>query len=270
MIERSSIHKRVPTSAKEGRRLRTALVLAQRRIRELHEEREAAELRRVLDVQARRLEVLAEEVEIVSRREQELRAMLLGAHDQLMRRAEEIRADLARELQPTLPGQHAVPQPYPNFEVPEAGQPADPNAALGPHTSPRQVGEYLDYPLLVGHIQEIAKAVLPQKATVAVVSKGDDELLKLGGERSGWHFPQNDDGVYAGYHPVDGFAAISHLEELRSRGADYLLFPATAFWWLERYEEFAQHLDASYRRLWGEGCIIYALHEPRPDAVEVR
>jgi hypothetical protein len=139
------------------------------------------------------------------------------------------------------------------------------------YPSHQQRGEYLDdYPRLVGHIQEVAKAVLPRKATVAVVSKGDEELLKLGGERRGWHFPQNEDGVYAGYYPADSVAAISHLEELRSSGADFLLFPETAFWWLERYEDFKQHLDARYRRIWGEGCIIYQLYESHADNAEVQ
>src|ERR687893_3110227 len=100
----------------------------------------------------------------------------------------------------------------------------------------------LDYEELVSRIREVVYRALPINATVITVSKGDDELLKLDGRR-GWHFPQARDGVYAGYHPPDSATAITHLEVLRSKGGDFLLFPSTAFWWLEHYKEFRQYLE---------------------------
>jgi hypothetical protein len=91
-------------------------------------------------------------------------------------------------------------------------------------------------------------------------------MLKLDG-RQAWHFPQNQNGVYAGYHPVDSMAAISHLEALRARGGAFLLFPGTAFWWFDHYKEFHQHLDRRYQRIWGnEHCVIYQLSAPQPGA----
>jgi cellulose synthase/poly-beta-1,6-N-acetylglucosamine synthase-like glycosyltransferase len=33
---------------------------------------------------------------------------------------------------------------------------------------------------------------------------------------------------------------------MRARGADYLLLPATAFWWLDHYQKFREHLEARY------------------------
>ena len=74
--------------------------------------------------------------------------------------------------------------------------------------------------------------------------QGDPALLKLGRRRRGLHFPQTNDGVYAGYHPRDAAAAVRHLEELRRKGAEYLVLPATAFWWLEHYVGLNRHLDA--------------------------
>lgn len=50
-----------------------------------------------------------------------------------------------------------------------------------------------------------------------VVSRGDSDLLNLGG-RQAWHFPQTEDGVYAGYYPADSTEAITHLEVLRAKG----------------------------------------------------
>jgi len=34
--------------------------------------------------------------------------------------------------------------------------------------------------------------------------------------RTGLHFPQVENGVYAGHHPADGDEAIAHLEQLRA------------------------------------------------------
>jgi hypothetical protein len=102
-----------------------------------------------------------------------------------------------------------------------------------------------------------ALATLPAEATVLVVSKGDEELLELDG-RKGWHFPQTEDGTYAGHYPADGAEAITHLETLRAKGGDFLLFPNTACWWLDHYEKFKQRLDACCGRIWeGESCLIY-------------
>jgi GT2 family glycosyltransferase len=127
------------------------------------------------------------------------------------------------------------------------------------------------YQLLVGRIREVVRDALPPASTVIVVSKGDDELLDLNGKQA-WHFPQTTDGVYAGYHPADSAEAIAHLEALRTKGGDYLLFPGSAFWWLEHYSEFDQYLWSRYRvALHEKGtCMIFELREAeieRPDTV---
>jgi glycosyltransferase involved in cell wall biosynthesis len=118
------------------------------------------------------------------------------------------------------------------------------------------------YQRLIVRIREAVHTTLPPGATVVVVSKGDEELLELGEGRRGWHFPQNEEGVYAGYYPADSTEAIAHLEELRDRGAEFLLFPGTAFWWFEKYEGFGRHLEGHYRRVWDdEVCVIHELDE---------
>ncbi len=61
-----------------------------------------------------------------------------------------------------------------------------------------------------------------------------------------------------------------HLEALRKRAWEYLLFPRTAFWWLDYYQGFREHLDARYLRLWeDEHCQIYHIAVPRHSAVDV-
>src|SRR5687767_15372974 len=97
-----------------------------------------------------------------------------------------------------------------------------------------------EYGRLISRIRAIVETLVPDRATVLVVSKGDDELLEFDGPK-GLHFPQAATGRYAGFHPADSAAAISHLEELRAAGADHLVFPSTAFWWLDHYGLLADH-----------------------------
>ena len=118
---------------------------------------------------------------------------------------------------------------------------------------------YSGYRRLVGSIREVACRVLPPRATVIVISKGDEGLLELGGRRA-WHFPQTPDGTYAGSYPADADAAIAHLEELRERGGQFLLVPGTARWWLDLYAEFGRHLEANYACAWSDdSCTIFRL-----------
>jgi len=107
------------------------------------------------------------------------------------------------------------------------------------------------YEELVEQVRDLVKQTLPAQATVAVVSKGDDALLALGGRRA-WHFPRMPDGTYSGHYPADSAAAIEHLEALRNAGAEYLIIPRTGLWWLDHYHDFRDHLDTSYTRLAGD------------------
>ncbi len=130
------------------------------------------------------------------------------------------------------------------------------------------VGKDAGYRRLTRRIREVVREALPRDACIAVVSKGDDELLDLYG-RVAWHFPQAADGRYGGYYPKRSLSVIAHLETLRARGADYLLFPATALWWLDEYPNFRAHLAHRYRRLVTneDTCIVYSLAE-QPSVAE--
>lgn len=96
-------------------------------------------------------------------------------------------------------------------------------------------------------IRDVVAAFVPKRAIVAVVTRGDDELLDIG--RRAWHFPSQFDGRYLGYHPGDSLAAIACLESARARGAAFLLVPATSGWWLEHYQDFERHLSQHYVRV---------------------
>jgi glycosyltransferase involved in cell wall biosynthesis len=126
-------------------------------------------------------------------------------------------------------------------------------------TGPVEMPRRERYRSLVGRIRATASEAIPAGATVVVVSRGDEALLDLPG-LTGWHFPQDGGGVYAGFHPADSGEAIIHLEELRLRGAGYLLLPSTSFWWLDHYEQFRVHVEGRYRRVAaGSDCLIFDL-----------
>jgi glycosyltransferase involved in cell wall biosynthesis len=127
---------------------------------------------------------------------------------------------------------------------------------------------------VVERVLEVVQASLPEGAEVLVVTRGDDALIDLEGRRAA-HFPQAEGGVYAGHHPADSEAAINHLEDLRRRGAGYLVLPATSDWWLDHYQDFRKHLQANYAEVHREidSCVVWdlmrapaALSRPRQGA----
>jgi glycosyltransferase involved in cell wall biosynthesis len=105
---------------------------------------------------------------------------------------------------------------------------------------------------------ELVDRHVPADATVAVVSRGDDALLRF--RASGRHLPSTGDGRYAGHHPADDSAAIRHLDEARAAGARFLLVPATSDWWFDHYRGFTDHLERIARRVADEdGHVLFDL-----------
>src|SRR5262249_49051804 len=82
----------------------------------------------------------------------------------------------------------------------------------------------LAYEELLRRIGPFVDKLVPDAATMAVISKGDDQLLKAT-HRTARHFPCGSNGEYTGYHPACSLAAIAMLEVARGQGADFLLVP---------------------------------------------
>jgi GT2 family glycosyltransferase/glycosyltransferase involved in cell wall biosynthesis len=102
-----------------------------------------------------------------------------------------------------------------------------------------------EYHRMVGRLQTLVSQRVPATARVAVVSRGDEDLLQLQ-VRSAWHFPRTQEGLYTGDHPADGESAILVLEEARAQGVEFLVVPSSAFWWLKFYEDWRRHLERRY------------------------
>jgi hypothetical protein len=118
------------------------------------------------------------------------------------------------------------------------------------------------YQELVEDVRACVRACVPPGAVVLIASKGDEDLVQIDGLRA-WHFPRDEWGSYAGHHPASSVEAIVHLRHLFAQGARYLVFPATAAWWLEHYRELADLLDSAHElKMSHDGvCVVYELHE---------
>lgn len=247
------------TALAEHQRQTRSLELASTQSKAEAVEQEREMLRQVIKQQTEQTSSLGSRIDLILSREGELQKMLVAASDernelrekllnadqergQLLHQNEEIHAALY-ELQATL---SSIQQ---NASSPGADQ--------------QEVdGKTADYRELVRRIREVVRTSLPTTGTVIVAAKGDDELLKLYGRRA-WHFPQTEDGVYAGHHPANSAAAIAHLEALRAKGGDYLLLPNPMMWWLDHYPEFKQYLESHYRLLVRQEytCLIFSLRQ---------
>jgi len=121
-------------------------------------------------------------------------------------------------------------------------------AKWGARWQPYERREKPAYRDLVERVRRMVHEAVPPGATMAVISKGDSELLTFEGRRA-WHFPQAEDGTYAGHYPANSDACIAELERLRTKGADFLVIPATARWWLQHYTQFGEYLQVRYGAL---------------------
>jgi hypothetical protein len=120
--------------------------------------------------------------------------------------------------------------------------------------------DHVGYQVMVDRTRKVVEGTVAPGSAVLVVSRGDDELVDLRGRR-GWHFPRDEDGGYAGHYPSDSGVAISQLEALRTKGAEYIVFPATAYWWFQHYPELAHHLKTRYPTVVQieDTCLVFAL-----------
>lgn len=110
-----------------------------------------------------------------------------------------------------------------------------------PHTPPVDA----DYEQLVAQLGDLVLTHVPEGHSVAVVSKGDPQLVEWR-DRRGVHLPGDGAGGWAGHHPADGDAAVAELERAMGDGANYVLLPRPHTWWLQCYPELDEHLRTHF------------------------
>lgn len=87
---------------------------------------------------------------------------------------------------------------------------------------------------------------VPERATAAVISKGDESLLDVPG-RHCIHLSRTAEGGYLGYHPADGAEALERIHRAVADGASHLVVPGASRWWLDHYEALDVHLRRNAR-----------------------
>jgi hypothetical protein len=201
------------------------------------------DLRRRLDEQAELIAALTERLATVEMEQAALRRLASAGQREVLRRLEELRP-LPWGPPPASPPEAGGADDLPS-EVPVAAADALPAA---------------DYVRLVARVTAVVRTLVPVGSVVAVASRGDESLVDLDG-RIGWHYPRSADGRWAGHHPQDSAAAVAHLEDLRRHGAGFVLFPATARWWLDYYADLRRHLETRGRLLLDreDTCALFAL-----------
>ena len=140
-------------------------------------------------------------------------------------------------------------------------------AARLPASAP-EASDYLAYDGVVREVRDAVQRVVPAGAVVAVVSRGDDELIRLP-DRQGVHLQRTPRGTYVGHHPSDSAEAIAHLDEARRAGASFLVVPRPSFWWFDHYDTFASMLEREHECVHrADACAIYRL-APTSAAMEL-
>lgn len=135
---------------------------------------------------------------------------------------------------------------------------------IGQQTKAGEKSQVSETPLSA-RICTYLEALLPPKAHVAIVTKGDPELLATN-RINAVHFPMQEDGLWAGYHPVDSAACIAHLDELRAAGVRWFVVPRPFFWWIDNYADFFAQLATEHRLVARQNqlCVVYEL---KPDTL---
>src|SRR5260370_26841464 len=95
-------------------------------------------------------------------------------------------------------------------------------------------------------------AVVEREQPIVVV--GEDLRARVASTRCAMPFLECD-GEYGG-NPLDGETAIRELDQIHDRGAEFIAFAWTAFWWLEAYPELTRYLGSKYQQVLSNDRLV--------------
>ncbi|HEY6070570.1 MAG TPA: hypothetical protein VIU85_04275, partial [Chthoniobacterales bacterium] len=84
----------------------------------------------------------------------------------------------------------------------------------------------------------ILKEITAPVSLIVAADNGDPTMFYYA-ERRGWHFLETG-GIYNG-EPINSAQAITNLEALRKRGANFLVFTSNTSWWLDYHAELGRY-----------------------------
>jgi glycosyltransferase involved in cell wall biosynthesis len=109
--------------------------------------------------------------------------------------------------------------------------------------------------------------MIAEPTAVVVVAQDRPDTVDLG-SISAWPFPRGREGEWGGFEPVDGRAAVTHLEALVGAGARYFVVPRTLFGWRHRLPGLFAHLERCARRLHADEFFMLYDLVPERSVVE--
>ena len=88
----------------------------------------------------------------------------------------------------------------------------------------------------------VLQRTTPPNALIVAADNGDPTIFYYAG-RKGWHFLETG-GVYNG-EPINSAQAIVDLENLRKRGANFIVFTSNTSWWLDYHVELGRYITSN-------------------------
>jgi 4-amino-4-deoxy-L-arabinose transferase and related glycosyltransferases of PMT family len=88
----------------------------------------------------------------------------------------------------------------------------------------------------------ILKKISMPVSLIVAADNGDPTIFYYA-ERRGWHFLETG-GIYNG-EPINSAQAITNLEALRKRGANFLVFTSNTSWWLDYHAELGHYIASN-------------------------
>ena len=117
--------------------------------------------------------------------------------------------------------------------------------------------------------KKVIQEVIPRGATALVAGLWSEPLMSLE-DRTVHPFPQGGDGSMVQLDDPE-VAAVEQLEQMRSEGAEYLVFPKVQLWFLEyKAPELQEHVESRYRAVLRDRGLRGRLRSERAVALSCR
>ncbi|MFV9507696.1 MAG: glycosyltransferase [Oscillochloridaceae bacterium umkhey_bin13] len=118
------------------------------------------------------------------------------------------------------------------------------------------------------HLQlALERSHVPYDAPVIVAKVGDNQPVYWG-SRLVYSLISATNSTQMTGRPTSGLHAIAQLEQLQAQGNSLLLFPYTAFWWLDYYTDFQHYLVTRHHCIYqDEYCMICHLAQAQEGVV---
>lgn len=127
-----------------------------------------------------------------------------------------------------------------------------------------------DYPTYKRMLSRCIADAIPEGLSLILADDASISLDAVGSRRC---LPFLESGGVFNGQPANDEGAILEVERMRAAGASFIAIARPAFWWLNYYAGFRQHLCErfpclAYRPNSGHIiCIIFDLRQPRPQSV---